>query len=191
MIRWAKLVALAVGLVLVAAGCGVQTQREAQSLPIGSLPSAGPTPIPSPTITTSAVYFVSGRGLERVKGVRNDRTAQGVLDALAAGPPPERQADLSTLLIDPVAAEPLLTVTSVSPSGEVVIARKDAFTLLPATDQVLLVGQVVASLDEIGLTSTVITDQDGVPVPLVLPDGRVLEEPATAKDYEALIIEGS
>lgn len=188
MTRWVRFVALIVGLGLLAA-CGVQTQDEAQSLPIGSLPGVVSAPSPSPTVATSAVYFVSGRGLERVEGVRNDRTAAGVMDALAAGPPLERQTDLRTLINDPLTAEPVLAVTSVSPSGEVIIARREAFTLLPATDQVLLVGQVVNSLDEIGLTSTVITDEEGLPVPLVLPDGRVLEGPATAKDYAALLTE--
>ena len=63
----------------------------------------------------------------------------------------------------------MLTVVSQSPSGRVVLARTDAFTLLPANDQVLLVGQVVTSLDEVGLTSVIITDQAGLPIPLVLP----------------------
>ena len=48
-------------------------------------------------------------------------------------------------------------------------------------------GQVVRSLDDIGLGSLVITDPNGVPIPLALPDGRVLEGPATAADYAALI----
>ena len=70
-----------------------------------------------------------------------------------------------------------------------VLARTDAFTLLPANDQVLLVGQVVTSLAEVGLTSVIITDQAGLPIPLVLPDGRVLEGPATADDYDVLVVD--
>ena len=50
-------------------------------------------------------------------------------------------------------------------------------------------GQVVTSLAEVGLTSVIITDQAGLPIPLVLPDGRVLEGPATADDYDVLVVD--
>lgn len=188
--------ALAVVLCLVvtpATGCGVSVQQEAQSLPSGALPAvAPPSPTPSPTPTPTAkeatVYFVSGPGLEGVEEPVLERTAQGVMAALAAGPPIERQTDLRTLLqVDPLTGEPLLTVVSQTPVGGIVLARSDAFTSLPAADQVLLVGQVVTSLDDIGLTSVTITDQAGRPVPPPLPDGRVLLGPATAADYEVLV----
>lgn len=181
-------VVLGLGLVLAAlSGCGVPTQDEAQPLPSGALPVVVSTPTPSQTARKSEVFFVSGRGLEAVEESVLERTAQGVLAALAAGPPVARQAELRTLINDPLTATPMLSVTSVSPTGEVVLARSEAFTLLPATDQVLLVGQVVNSLDAIGLESVQITDQQGVPVPLSLPDGRVLEGPATAADYQSLL----
>jgi hypothetical protein len=170
-------------------GCGVSVQDQAQSLPSGALPTLPPSPTPSPTARQSTVYFVSGRGLEGVSEPVNDRSAAGVLAALAAGPPIERQAELRTLLLDPLTGEQMLTVLSESPSGRVVMARTDAFTLLPATDQVLLVGQVVTSLAQVGLTSLIITDQAGLPIPLVLPDGRVLEDPATAQDYDSLVVD--
>jgi len=182
------LIALGLGLLLAGiGGCGVTTQDTAQPLPSGAIPVTVPTPSPSPSARQGTVYFVSGRGLEPVPEALNDRTAQGVLAGLAAGPPLERQADLRTLINDPLDGTPMLVVTSVSESGQVVLARTEAFTLLPANDQVLLVGQVVSSLDDIGLGSVVITDPNGVPIPLALPDGRVLEGPATAADYAALI----
>ena len=182
------LIALGLGLLLTGiGGCGVTTQDTAQPLPSGAIPVTVPTPSPSPSARQGTVYFVSGRGLEPVPEALNDRTAQGVLAGLAAGPPLERQADLRTLINDPLDGTPMLVVTSVSESGQVVLARTEAFTLLPANDQVLLVGQVVSSLDDIGLGSVVITDPNGVPIPLALPDGRVLEGPATAADYAALI----
>lgn len=188
MSRRQGLIALGLGLILGGlAGCGVTTQDTAQPLPSGAIPVIEPTPSPSPSARESTVYFVSGRGLEPVSEAINDRTAQGVLAALAAGPPMERQADLRTLINDPLDGTPMLVVTSVSESGQVVLARTEAFTLLPANDQVLLVGQVVSSLDDIGLVSVVITDPEGVPIPLALPDGRVLEGPATAADYAALV----
>ena len=191
-----RLVALAVALGLVvvpATGCGVAVQEEAQSLPSGALPPVAPTstpsPTPTPTTKEATVYFVSGPGLEGVDEPISERNAYGVMSALAAGPPIERQTDLRTLLqVDPLTGEPFLTVVAQTPMGGVVLERSDAFTSLPAADQVLLVGQVVTSLDAIGLTSVTITDQDGRPVPPPLPDGRVLLGPATAADYEILVV---
>jgi hypothetical protein len=196
MIR-ARCVALAVAtglLVVSATGCGVAVQEEAQSLPSGALPPVAPTSTPSPTPTPTAkeatIFFVSGPGLEGVDEPISERNAYGVMAALAAGPPIERQTDLRTLLqVDPLTGEPFLTVVAQTPMGGVILERSDAFTSLPAADQVLLVGQVVTSLDAIGLTSVTITDQAGRPVPPPLPDGRVLLGPATAADYEVLVVE--
>ncbi len=191
MIRVRRVVALAaLGVVLTGiAGCGVTVQEEAQSLPSGALPTVAPTPTPSPTAQEATVYFVSGPGLEGVAEPVSDRSAIGVMAALAAGPPVARQADLRSLLMDPLTGIPMLKALSEGPNGLVVLERTDAFTLLPANDQVLLVGQVVASLDDIGLGSVIIVDEGGNPVPLALPDGRVLEGPATALDYASLLID--
>ncbi len=183
--------AAALGLVVATSGCGVSVQEEAESLPSGALPTVAPTPTPSPTAKEDTIFFVSGRGLEGVREPVDDHSALGVMAALAAGPPIERQADLRTLLLDPLTGVPVLKVVSQSPSGRVVLVRTDAFNLLPANDQVLLVGQVVTSLAEVGLTSVIITDEAGLPIPLVLPDGRVLEGPATAEDYDALVVDGN
>ena len=187
--RSAAAVCLGLGLVITTSGCGVSVQQEAQSLPSGALPTVAPTPKPTPTAKEDTVYFVSGRGLEGVEEPVDDHSAPGVMAALAAGPPIERQADLRTLLLDPLTNAPVLTLVSQTPSRRVVLARTDAFTLLPANDQVLLVGQVVTSLAEVGLTSVIITDEAGLPIPLVLPDGRVLEGPATADDYDELVVD--
>jgi hypothetical protein len=181
---------MALGVVVVTSGCGVTVQEEAQSLPSGALPTVVASPTPTPTAKEDTIFFVSGRGLEGVIEPVNDHSALGVMAALAAGPPIERQTDLRTLLqVDPLTGEPFLTVVSQTPMGGVVLERSDAFTSLPAADQVLLVGQVVTSLDAIGLTSVLITDQAGRPVPPPLPDGRVLLGPATAADYEVLVVD--
>ncbi len=119
----------------------------------------------------------------------SERTVEGVMAALAAGPPLDWETDLRTLLVDPLTGAPVLAVVDSTASGQVVVVRTEAFTLLPANDQVLLVGQVVSSLAEVGISSVVITDETGQPIPLVLPDGRVLEGPATPADYAVLVID--
>ena len=172
-------------------GCGVPTQDRAQSLPSGALPgiTQTPTPSPSPISNEVTVYFVSGRGLEGVREAVSERSVAGVMAALAAGPPADRASDLRTLLVDPLTGAPVLTVVDSTASGQVVLSRTEAFTLLPANDQVLLVGQVVSSLAEVGISSVVITNVAGQPIPLVLPDGRVLEGPATPADYAVLVLD--
>ena len=174
------LTALALG------GCGVQVQDTAEPLPGGALPTLA-APLSEPArVRETPIYFVSGRGLEAVAEPIEDRSANGVMAALAAGPV-VRQSELRTLLVDPLTAQPVLVVTSVSPSGEAVLQRTDAYLQMSATDQVLLIGQVVHSLGEIGLSPVTVIDPAGVPVPLALPDGRQIEGPVTADDYAALL----
>lgn len=185
-----RLAGLAASLVILA-GCGVATQDQAQPLPSGAFPVVETDVSTSPAALEAQIYFVSGPGLEPVTQTISARTARRVLAALEAGPPADRRNDLRTLINEPLEGTPMLSVTSVQPGGQVVLARTDAFTLLPAQDQVLLVGQVVTSLDDIGLTSVVITDPEGTAVPLALPDGRVLEGPAMAEDYAALLTRGA
>ena len=176
---------------LVLAGCGVQMQDVAEPLPGGAIPTvsaATSEPVRAPRSTP--VYFVSGRGLEPIAEPIQDRSANGVMAALAAGPV-VRQSELRTLLVDPLTSLPVLVVTSVSPSGEAVLQRTDAYLQLSAMDQVLLIGQVVHSLDEIGLSPVSIIDPAGAPVPLALPDGRQIGRAVTAADYASLLVQPS
>jgi hypothetical protein len=70
----------------------------------------------------------------------------------------------------------------------VTVRLSSAFTALPPTEQVLLLGQVVLSLTGAGQNSVAFADEAGTPVAVPLPDGRLLDVPATARDYNSLII---
>lgn len=170
-------------------GCGVQLQEQAEPIPGGLLPTSTPTPTVAPTEQETMIFFVAGRSLEGVPEPVSERTAEGIMAALAAGPPLERETELRTLLLDPLTASPLLAVASVSPLGEVTVLRTEGFLKLPATDQILLTGQVIHSMDGIGLTSMVFVDPTGAAVPVILPDGRVQEGGVTAEDFAALLEE--
>lgn len=176
-----------VGALLV--GCGVQLQYEAEPLPGGLLPTATatPSPTPSPTVQQTVVFFVAGRQLEGVPEPVSERSAAGIMEALAAGPPVDREAELRSLLLDPLTAAPLLVVSAVTPSGEVLVTRTEGFQTLPATDQILLTGQVVHSMDGIGLPRVTMVDAAGNVVPVTLPDGRVQEGAVTAEDFVDLL----
>jgi hypothetical protein len=185
-----RLVVAVLGLVVVLgeAGCGIQVQDEAVPLPAGALTTITPVP-PQPRGRETTVYFVSGRTLQGVPEPITDRSANGVMAAIAAGPPVDRQAGLRTLLLDPLTAAPVLDVADVTPNGQVVLQRNEAFLQLPATDQVLLIAQIVLSMDEIGLSQVAMVDAQGAEVPVPLPDGRVQEGSVRAKDYAELLDE--
>lgn len=181
--RWmlaAGVMALAVG------GCGVPLQDQAEPLPRGALPTAAPTPTHSQRVREATVYFVSGRALEGVPEPIAARTAEGVMAALAAGPPVGQQSGLRTLLLDPLTGAPMLILSTDTPEL-VTLERTEAYLLAPPLDQVLAIGQVVLSLADIGRAQVQVTDEQGTPVPLPLPDGRLAELPVTAEDYEVLV----
>ena len=76
------------------------------------------------------------------------------------------------------------------PAGATAVSVRlsPAFSALPSTEQVLLLGQVVLSLTGAGEGSVAFTDDSGTLVGVPLPGGRLLDVPATARDYNELII---
>lgn len=168
-------------------GCGVPLQGTAQPLPSDALPVSIAPAIPSPLGRTMTMYFVSGRALAPVKEIIVDRSANGIMAVLASGPPPDRAAEMRTLLLDPLNGTPMLGVTGVSPTGQVTFVSQPAFAQLPASDQILLLGQVALSMEEIGMSSITVTDSAGAQLSMPLPDGRALIGPATANDYRTLV----
>lgn len=171
-------------------GCGIQLQDEAEPLPVDIIPTTQASPTPTQTARRTMVYYLNGRQLEGVPEAIDSRTADGIMGALAAGPPAERSDELSSLLVDPFTGLPLLTVVSVTPSGLVTVARSDAFLGVPAPDQALLIGQVVMSLDELGMSQVQIVDAFGVPVSISLPDGRTRVGIVTPDDFAELLVSG-
>jgi hypothetical protein len=137
-----------------------------------------------------------------------------VLQSLAIGPSSGQAAEgLRTVSRDPMTGLALVsralgqsqtsaTTPAASSSGEVVplegspadalgtvtVALDPAFSALPPTEQVLLLGQVVLSLASAGALTVAFTDDTGSPVAVPLPDGRLLDVPAVARDYSGLIV---
>jgi len=206
--RWLVAVALA-PVLLVAAGCGVPLEDSAQALPPEVIPppiivptetpSASPTPTPSPSPSSSQTpiievvdfFFIREDGLvPLVSDVPAPADPQTVLDGLEAGPPVE--TGLRSVVVDPLTGTALVSVFAPSgdislPSADATTAVAAAFSSLPPTDQVLLLGQVVLSLSSAGYGTVSIVDEAGSPLAVPLPDGRLLDRPATALDYASLI----
>ena len=187
--------------------CGVPTQDFAKPLASGVIappalpasPSPSPSPTdsqsvaPSPTVTSDPVelWFAGDVGLVPVlTAVEPANSAEAVVAGLVAGPPEDEQ--LRTVAVDPLTGLPLISVfldevtESVNP-GDVNIALSPEFAALPPNEQVLVLGQLVLSIAGEGLGTVAFVDQTGSPVAVPLPDGRLLDRPATVEDYRSLI----
>lgn len=75
-----------------------------------------------------------------------------------------------------------------APVATVAVKLAPAFSALPSAEQILLLGQVVLSLTGAGEQAVAFVDDSGAPVAVPLPDGRLLDVPATARDYNGLIV---
>jgi len=204
-----------VGFALV--GCGVPLQPTAQPIPSEVLPSsvaapkptaspsdaaADSTPVPSqdesaPTASRLRLWFVEDEGLTAVESNLSDATgADAVIQALAAGPTAEQAGEgLRTIAADPLTGQPLAALVPVDPSAMaypaddsvITLQLSPQFTALPPPEQVLLLGQLVLSLTGAGAASIAFVDSSGLSLAVPLPDGRVLDTPARARDYGPLI----
>ena len=190
----------AAGVLLV--GCGVPLQDSAQVLPpevipppvvlVTPTPSPEPTPeqtpSPSPPFEVVDLYFIQGNSLvPLVSDVATPADPQVVLDLLALGAPIE--TGLRSIVLDPLTGTPLVRAfpTAGDPAlADVTVAVAPAFSSLPPAEQVLLLGQAVLSLSSAGYLRVSVVDETGSPLAVPLPDGRLLDRPATALDYVGL-----
>lgn len=177
--------------------CGVPLESAAQPLPSDVLPPS-PTPTSSPTETqsptpapaTARLWFVREEGIVPVISPVEGSQPQQLLDALADGPPAE-QSNLRTVVVDPLTGEAFVTAvdTQDAQPSIVTVEASPAFTALPPNEQVLLLGQVVLTLTGVRTTEGVlVVNQQGEALAVPLPDGRLLDGPATAADYRSLVL---
>ncbi len=198
---WSGTVALCIALV----SCGVPTQDLAQPLASGVIappalpatpsptPTDSQTPLPSPIPSPEPVklWFAGDAGLVPVlTPVSPADSAEAIVAGLVAGPPENEQ--LRTVVVDPLTGLPLISVFLGEPvettnPGSVNIVLSPEFAALPPNEQVLVLGQVVLSITGAGLGTVAFVDQTGSPVAVPLPDGRLLDRPATVVDYIFLV----
>jgi len=206
--RKSRIVIGSIAGLLAVSGCGVPLQDSAQPLPPEVIPppivvptqtpTPSPTPSPSPTSTQTPIvevvdfFFIREDGLvPLVSDIPSPTSPEVVLDGLTAGPPPE--TGLRSVVVDPLTGTPLVGVFVPTdpqvplPTADVTIAVAGAFSSLPSAEQVLLLGQVVLSLSSAGYATVSVVDEAGSPLAVPLPDGRLLDRPATALDYALLI----
>lgn len=202
-VLWSGTAALCLALI----SCGVPTQDTAQPLAteVIAQPEIPAAPSPSPSITvepTNApdptqsanvlvdLWFAGDIGLVPVPTeVFPPDSEQSIIAGLVAGPPENEQ--LRTVVVDPLTGNPFVSVFDgepviVEPGASVFIALAPEFAALPPNEQVLVLGQVVVSISGAGLGAVEFVDSTGSPVAVPLPDGRLLDRPATTSDYISL-----
>ena len=174
-----------------------------------SEPSSESSPSSSAATSELRLWFVQEDGLAAAESsLPTGSTPDLVLQSLAVGPTEQQLAEgLRTVAQDPVTGLALVSIApttapdpsppatgapaSGSPPDSAVVVRvqlSPAFSALPPAEQVLLLGQVVLSLSGAGASFVSFEDEAGSPVAVPLPDGRLLDTPATARDYGMLII---
>ena len=175
-------------------GCGVPTENRAVALPSGAIPVVRPSAdaAASPAESSLDLWFVADDHLVSAPAAEAGAGVQQVLELLALGPPQGTDPAVRSLVADPVGGGPLVIAAQPAsaaepPAGMVTVSVTDAFSSVPANDQVLLVGQVVLSLTDAGADSVLFTDAQGAPLAVPLPDGRLLDRAATAADYSSLV----
>lgn len=165
----------------------------------------------TPSTSRLRLWFVQEDGLAAVESSLPSGSGPDlVLQSLAIGPTPDEALQgLRTVARDPLTGQPLVLVATAPPGAsataspaasgpppspssdavaDVTVVLDSAFSALPPAEQVLLLGQVVLSLAGSGVDTVSFTDDAGSAVAVPLPDGRLLDTPATARDYAGLIV---
>ncbi|MEU6077969.1 GerMN domain-containing protein [Micromonospora sp. NPDC047074] len=173
------------------AGCGVPTE----SGPRAVAPPPGPFPTSGTVVTTPTPTLTSGRAMEVLCFVRDDRlvrverrvdgtpTVDAQLQHLLAGPTAaERDTGLTTALPGAVA------VATARPRGtEVDVDLGGAGDDTGRSDEVLAFGQIVCTLTARSDVDTVAFLRAGAPLGVPRADGSLSQRPLAADDYAGLV----
>lgn len=173
------------------------TPTEVAAVEPTSSPTSTPSPdVPDEDVASLRLWFVQEDGLTAVESsLPVGSNPEYVMQALVVGPTAVEVAQgLRTIASDPLTGQPLAVIVNpVQPTADpqgatpITVELSPDFPALPPTEQVLLLGQVVLSLTGAGEASVAFVDASGAPLAVPLPDGRLLDTPARARDYGPLI----
>jgi spore germination protein GerM len=190
-LRRPVLVAAAVALALLGAGCGIPSDDHATLAAAGSVPfdllgqapsATAPTQPAAPT-EKATLFLVQG---ERLAPVQRELPApvsvQSVLEALAAGPTAtEVELGLRTALLSPG----LMRSGGVS-GGIATIDLGQPFTEIAGRDQIVALAQIVSTVTGLPGVGRASFTLQGNPVGVLRGDGAVTTESVSRDDYATL-----
>ncbi|MEO6125511.1 MAG: GerMN domain-containing protein [Ilumatobacteraceae bacterium] len=168
--------------------CGVPTETTPRSISDNQLPDglrpANATGQPASAASEAIrVWLVRDDGLTSViRRIDSPATTLDVLASLGIGPSDiEQRLSLRSALPDAS-----LIIDAQINGGTAVVGLDSAFDQIPATDQVLAIGQVVLTLTNLRGVGQVRFERDGSEVAVPLPDGRSVDRAVSADDFVAL-----
>ena len=187
LVRRALVLAVACGAVALGVGCGVP-EGAAEPIPAEELPESLRSPVPTTSSALSpgqaasvAVYWVRDRRLV-AEAVTFDSAPDPsrLIDLLESGP-----GSASTGVRSAVSGPGVLAAVAVDePSVEVDVGS--TFDELTASEQMLAVAQVVATLTTVPGVQEVSLLREGEVVDVPLPDGTLVRRPLVRADYASL-----
>ncbi|MDP9435077.1 MAG: GerMN domain-containing protein, partial [Actinomycetota bacterium] len=186
-----RAVASVLGVVLAAAlsaGCGLQAEEEPREV----LPSDAPLRLLAPPESRpqpagerrERLYFVREGALVPVARPARVLSPASALQDLLAGP---TEADLDRDLSTAVPAGADVRLQRVEPDGTAVVELAEDLADSGRTDQVVALGQLVATLDASPGVRAVRFLRDGEPLEVPDGDGALSAAPVTLADYRALL----
>lgn len=188
--------AVTLAVAVVAAGCGIPTGGQPDTIPSGDVPygltsptaSAPSVTSPPPRVEQPRVFFVApdnrlvGQGRELSGDTLRNRLAD-LLSSLADGPATtERENGLTTALPPNVR----LTVRGVD-SGVATVDIEEKAQGPSGLEGRRAAAQIVLTATSLPGVHAVLLAHDGAPLDAPLPSGRLTSEPLTAADYLPLL----
>lgn len=194
--RGARWLTLVLGALLVTA-CGVGAEELPRALPAD--PAGDQVVAPDEENWRAGVltelWFAQNEQLVPINRTSDSLlTNEEKLKALEAGPTTTEAAQGLRTALAPVLPDVPLVITAEAdgvpidvPEGQTAVVLNPEFVRLPSQEQLLILGQVVLTLNELPSDSVLFVDDEGSPVGVPLPNGRLTSEPVTIADYAQLI----
>lgn len=182
---------------VVLAGCGVGPESVPRPLPPEA--SAVVEPLPAASESRAGVltelWFVDDSELVPVRRTSIQLLSdQEKLDALELGPTPAEASQGLRTAVAPLVSDSPLVVTAAADGvpvpaapDQVAVVLRPEFLQLPSQEQLLILGQVVLTLATTPEATVTFVDENGNPIGVPLPNGRLTSEPVSAADYETLV----
>jgi len=167
--------------VLLAAGCGVRPQEEAETVTTAAAPSSGADGDSSAAGPRLTVYFVRGAELAAVQRRTDAATIQAALDQLVEGPSRREAATGIRTALPPEVAG----VEDVGIDGLATVEVTRGFTGITGGNQLLAVAQIVWTLTDMPPVTGARFVVDGVPVE-VPTDAGLTDQPVDRDDYRSV-----
>lgn len=187
----------AVALALSVAACGVGPEAAPRPLPGADQEAvvADPSASTDKAGILDSLWFVRDDQIVPVtRTTENQLTDEELIQALQAGPTSSEAAQGLRTALTPLVPDRPLVVTAEAwglpvsvPSGTTAVVLNPEFTQLPSQEQLLILGQVVATLsDDLGEMVQFVDDQ-GTPIGIPLPSGRLTSDPVSTTDFTQLM----